>query len=127
MLIFLEVTGAGGSGKSVFDEICSMLAGKQNTVNGTMESLDKARERAILVGHSLIILPDQPRYMGAGAGLKAITGGDDVAIDPKHKQPYSTKIKAVVLIINNDAMKFSEWNGGISRRRIIFHFGEVIP
>lgn len=65
--------------------------------------------------------------MGAGAGLKAITGGDDVAIDPKHKQPYSTKIKAVVLIINNDAMKFSEWNGGISRRRIIFHFGEVIP
>lgn len=125
--LFLEVTGAGGSGKSVFAEICTMLAGKQNTVNGTMESLDKARERAILVGHSLIILPDQPRYMGAGAGLKAITGGDDVAIDPKHKQPYSTKIKAVVLIINNEAMKFNERNGGISRRRVIFHFGEVIP
>lgn len=125
--LFIEVTGPGGSGKSVFAEICMLLTGKQHTVNGTMESLEKARERAMLTGKSLIILPDQPKYMGAGTGLKAITGGDDVAIDPKHKPPYSTKIKAVVLIINNEAMKFNERNGGISRRRVIFHFGEIIP
>ena len=125
--LFLEVTGAGGSGKSVFAEIATMLAGKNNTVIGTMESLEKARDRALVVGYSLIILPDQPRYMGSGAGLKAITGGDEVAIDPKHKQPYSCKIPAVVLVINNEAMRFNERNGGISRRRVIFHFGEVIP
>lgn len=125
--LFIEVIGAGGSGKSVFAETGTLLAGKQHTVNGTMESLEKPRERALLVGHSLIILPDQPRYMGAATGLKAITGGDEVAIDPKHKLPYSTKVKAVVLIINNEAMKFNERNGGISRRRMIFHLGEVIP
>ena len=125
--LFLEVTGAGGSGKSVFAEIATMLSGKNNTVIGTMESLEKARDRALVVGYSLIILPDQPRYMGSGAGLKAITGGDEVAIDPKHKQPYSCKIPAVVLVINNEAMRFNERNGGISRRRVIFHFGEVIP
>ena len=125
--LFLEVTGAGGSGKSVFAEIATMLSGKNNTVIGTMESLEKARDRALVVGYSLIILPDQPRYMGSGAGLKAITGGDEVAIDPKHKQPYSCKIPAVVLVINNEAMRFNEHNGGISRRRVIFHFGEVIP
>ncbi|WP_392552726.1 primase-like DNA-binding domain-containing protein [Orbus wheelerorum] len=125
--LFLEVTGAGGSGKSVFAEIATQLSGKNNTVIGTMESLEKARDRALVVGHSLIILPDQPRYVGSGAGLKAITGGDEVAIDPKHKQPYSCKIPAVILVINNEAMRFSERNGGISRRRVIFHFGEVIP
>ena len=125
--LFLEVTGAGGSGKSVFAEIATMLSGKNNTVIGTMESLEKARDRALVVGYSLIILPDQPRYMGSGAGLKAITGGDEVAIDPKHKQPYSCKIPAVVLVINNEAMRFNERNGGISRRRVIFHFDEVIP
>ena len=125
--LFLEVTGAGGSGKSVFAEIATMLSGKNNTVIGTMESLEKARDRALIVGYSLVILPDQPRYMGSGAGLKAITGGDEVAIDPKHKQPYSCKIPAVVLVINNEAMRFNERNGGISRRRVIFHFGEVIP
>jgi putative DNA primase/helicase len=125
--LFLEVTGAGGSGKSVFAEIATMLAGKNNTVIGTMDALEKARDRALIVGYSLVILPDQPRYMGSGAGLKAITGGDEVAIDPKHKQPYSCKIPAVVLVINNEAMRFNERNGGISRRRVIFHFGEVIP
>ena len=125
--LFLEVTGAGGSGKSVFAEIATMLSGKNNTVIGTMDALEKARDRALVVGYSLIILPDQPRYMGSGAGLKAITGGDEVAIDPKHKQPYSCKIPAVVLVINNEAMRFNERNGGISRRRVIFHFGEVIP
>ena len=124
--LFLEVTGAGGSGKSVFAEIATILSGKNNTVIGTMESLEKARDRALVVGYSLIILPDQPRYMGSGAGLKAITGGDEVAIDPKHKQPYSCKIPAVVLVINNEAMRFNERNGGISRRRVIFHFGKVI-
>lgn len=125
--LFLEITGAGGSGKSVFAEIATMLAGKSNTVIGTMDALEKARDRALIVGYSLVILPDQPRYMGSGAGLKAITGGDEVAIDPKHKQPYSCKIPAVVLVINNEAMRFNERNGGISRRRVIFHFGEVIP
>ncbi|MFQ1006957.1 primase-helicase zinc-binding domain-containing protein [Gilliamella apicola] len=125
--LFLEVTGAGGSGKSVFAEISTMLSGKNNTVIGTMDALEKARDRALIVGYSLVILPDQPRYMGSGAGLKAITGGDEVAIDPKHKQPYSCKIPAVVLVINNEAMRFNERNGGISRRRVIFHFGEVIP
>jgi Predicted ATPase len=104
-----------------------MLAGKSNTVIGTMDALEKARDRALIVGYSLVILPDQPRYMGSGAGLKAITGGDEVAIDPKHKQPYSCKIPAVVLVINNEAMRFNERNGGISRRRVIFHFGKVIP
>ncbi|BDI47315.1 hypothetical protein EsCd1HHP049_03233 [Escherichia sp. HH154_1D] len=40
-----------------------------------------------MVGFSLIIMPDMTRYAGDGAGIKAITGGDKVAIDPKHKAP----------------------------------------
>ncbi len=51
------------------------------------------------------------------------TGGDEVAIDPKHKQPYSIRIPAVVLT----AMSFSDRSGGVSRRRVIFNFSEVVP
>ncbi|MBE8598143.1 toprim domain-containing protein [Xenorhabdus sp. BG5] len=125
--LFLEVTGAGGSGKSIFAEICSMLAGKGNTVSASMAALENPRERALIVGYSLIILPDQTRYVGDGSGIKAITGGDEVAIDPKHKQPYSTRIPAVVLAVNNNAMSFSDRSGGVSRRRVIFNFSEVVP
>ncbi|CDL86930.1 toprim domain-containing protein [Xenorhabdus cabanillasii] len=125
--LFLEVTGAGGSGKSIFAEVCSMLAGKGNTVSASMAALENPRERALIVGYSLIILPDQTRYVGDGSGIKAITGGDEVAIDPKHKQPYSTRIPAVVLAVNNNAMSFSDRSGGVSRRRVIFNFSEVVP
>ncbi|MDC9606579.1 toprim domain-containing protein [Xenorhabdus griffiniae] len=125
--LFLEITGAGGSGKSIFAEICSMLAGKGNTVSASMSALEIPRERALIVGYSLIILPDQTRYVGDGSGIKAITGGDEVAIDPKHKQPYSTRIPAVVLAVNNNAMSFSDRSGGVSRRRVIFNFSEVVP
>ncbi|SES67424.1 putative DNA primase/helicase [Thorsellia anophelis DSM 18579] len=92
-----------------------------------MAALENPRERALVVGYSLIIMPDQTRYVGDGSGLKAITGGDEVAIDPKHKQPYSTRIQAVVIAVNNNAMSFSDRSGGISRRRVIFNFSEVIP
>lgn len=125
--LFLEVTGPGGSGKSVMAEICTMLAGKANTVSASMAALENPRERALVVGYSLIIMPDMTRYAGDGAGIKAITGGDKVAIDPKHKAPYSTRIPAVVLAVNNNAMSFSDRSGGISRRRVIFNFSEVVP
>lgn len=125
--LFLEVTGPGGSGKSVMAEICTMLAGKANSVSASMKALEDARDRALVVGYSLIIMPDMTRYAGDGAGIKAITGGDKVSIDPKHKAPYSTRIPAVVLAVNNNAMTFSDRSGGISRRRVIFNFSEVVP
>lgn len=125
--LFLEVTGPGGSGKSVMAEICTMLAGKANTVSASMKALEDTRDRALVVGYSLIIMPDMTRYAGDGAGIKAITGGDKVSIDPKHKAPYSTRIPAVVLAVNNNAMTFSDRSGGISRRRVIFNFSEVVP
>lgn len=125
--LFLEVTGPGGSGKSVMAEICTMLAGKTNTVSASMVALENPRERDLIVGCSLIIMPDMARYAGDGAGIKAITGGDKVAVDPKYKPPYSTRIPAVVLAINNNVMTFSDRSGGISRRRVIFNFSEVVP
>jgi putative DNA primase/helicase len=43
--LFLEVTGPA-SGKSVMAEICTMLAGKANTVSASMKALEDAREGA---------------------------------------------------------------------------------
>jgi len=46
--------------------------------------------------------------IGSDARLKAITVVDEITINPKHKQPYSCKIPAVVLVIKNEAMRFNE-------------------
>lgn len=125
--LFLEVTGPGGSGKSVMAAIASLLAGKDNTTSATIDTLESSRERASVVGFSLIILPDQEKWSGDGAGIKAITGGDAVAIDPKYRDAYATHIPAVILAVNNNPMQFSDRSGGVSRRRVILPFPEVIP
>lgn len=125
--LFLEVTGPGGSGKSVMAAIASLLAGQDNTTSATIDTLESARERASVVGFSLIILPDQEKWSGDGAGIKAITGGDAVAIDPKYRDAYSTHIPAVILAVNNNPMRFSDRSGGVSRRRVIITFPDAIP
>lgn len=124
--LFLEVTGPGGSGKSILAEIATMLAGEDNATSATIETLESPRERAALIGFSLIRLPDQEKWSGDGAGLKAITGGDAVSVDPKYRDAYSTHIPAVILAVNNNPMRFTDRNGGVSRRRVIMHFPEQI-
>ncbi|HDY9258267.1 TPA: toprim domain-containing protein [Klebsiella pneumoniae] len=124
--LFIEVTGEGGSGKSVFSSIATTLAGEHNTASGSMGTLDQARGRAQFVGKSLIIMPDQTRYVGEGAGIKAITGGDPVEIDGKYEKQFTTVLSAVVLATNNEPMTFTERNGGIARRRVIFPFNNPV-
>lgn len=124
--LFVEVTGEGGSGKSIFTAIAMILAGERNTASGSMPSLDSARGRSQFVGKTLIIMPDQTRYVGEGAGIKAITGGDPVEIDGKYEKQFTTVINAVVVATNNEPMAFTERNGGIARRRVIFPFNNPV-
>ncbi|EMM5545701.1 DNA primase [Escherichia coli] len=89
-------------------------------------ALDSARGRAQFVGKSMITLPDQPKYSGEGTGIKAITGGDAVEIDPKHEHQYTAVLRAVVVATNNTPMIFTERAGGVSRRRVIFQFNRRV-
>ncbi|EAZ8649342.1 DNA primase [Salmonella enterica] len=124
--LFLEVTGPGDSGKSILAEIATLLAGEDNATSADIDTLEDPRKRASLIGFSLIRLPDQEKWSGDGAGLKAITGGDAVSVDPKYQNPYSTHIPAVILAVNNNPMRFTDRSGGVSRRRVIIHFPEQI-
>ncbi|EFL0894131.1 phage/plasmid primase, P4 family [Escherichia coli] len=124
--MFIEATGDGGSGKSTFTHIASLLAGKQNTVSAEMTALDDAGGRAQVVGSRLIVLADQPKYTGEGTGIKKITGGDPVEINPKYEKRFTAVIRAVVLATNNNPMIFTERAGGVARRRVIFRFDNIV-
>ncbi|HAL0668773.1 TPA: DNA primase [Escherichia coli] len=124
--MFIEATGDGGSGKSTFTHIASLLAGKQNTVSAEMTSLDDAGGRAQVVGSRLIVLADQPKYTGEGTGIKKITSGDPVEINPKYEKRFTAVIRAVVLATNNNPMIFTERAGGVARRRVIFRFDNIV-
>lgn len=125
--LFLEITGDGGSGKSVFAKIATMLVGNNSTTQARLEDMDTPRGRANLANKNLIICSEQSRYGGDGAGLKSITGGDTVNIDPKYRDEFIAVIQAMVMIVNNEATRFTERCGGIDRRRVIYHFDRVVP
>ncbi|EOY7732740.1 DUF5906 domain-containing protein [Escherichia coli] len=124
--MFIEATGDGGSGKSTITHIATLLAGKQNMVSAEMTSLDDAGGRAQVVGSRLIVLTDQPKYTGEGSGIKKITGGDPVEINPKYEKRFTAIIRAVVLVTNNVPMTFTERAGGVARRRVIFRFDNIV-
>lgn len=124
--LFFEITGVGGSGKSVFGQLATLLAGEKNTETGRLIDLDEPRGRETYKDKTLIICPEQPRYGGDGSGLKNISGGDALQIDPKNKTRFKTIIPAIVLIINNEPTKFTERCGGVDRRRVIFSFNRTV-
>ncbi|MCM4333112.1 DNA primase, partial [Escherichia coli] len=82
--------------------------------------------RAQVVGSRLIVLADQPKYTGEGTGIKKITGGDPVEINPKYEKRFTAVIRAVVLATNNNPMIFTERAGGVARRRVIFRFDNIV-
>lgn len=103
--LFLEVTGTGEWKKRLY-RYCNAAGRGAQRGKRQHGGIDSAREREPFVGKSLITLPDQVRYVGAGAGIKTVTGSDSVLIDPKHLKPYSLVLKAVVIIIDNEPMSF---------------------
>ena len=76
-----EITGEGGSGKSVFAKLAELLKrGEGNTETGAKLKLDDELGRGRFVFKTLIICPEQSRYGGDGSGLKSISGGDKVSV-----------------------------------------------
>lgn len=50
-----------------------------------------------------------------------------MSVDPKYRDAYSTHTSAVILAVNSNPMRFTDRSGGVSRRRVILHFAEIIP
>lgn len=125
---FIEITGVGGSGKSVFGHIATKLNGTPNTAFIELSQMEKkAENRCVLVGKTLIYSPDQPFYSGDGDILKAITGGDIVTVKYLYKDPIEIKLNACYMMTTNTPLLFTDRNGGISRRRVVIGFDRQLP
>lgn len=125
--LFLEVTGVGGSGKSIFNELAKMLAGEGNTAAISLKELESVTARAKLIDKTFFYSSDQESYIGDGAELRAITGGDSISVKLLYKNPFDVVVRAVYMMTNNTSIIFKENNGGIMRRRVIFHFNRKVP
>ncbi|WP_386695878.1 DUF5906 domain-containing protein [Lonepinella sp. MS14435] len=125
--LFLEATGVAGAGKSVFSQIASIINGISNTAYISLQELEIDKKRAMLIGKSLAISPDQKPYKGSADELKAITGGDNITVKMNYIDDFAIKLNPVFMLVTNYPLLFTDRNGGISRRRIIIPFDRPIP
>jgi putative DNA primase/helicase len=117
--LFIEVTGQPNTGKSIFSQICRNLVGAGDWASGDISNLEDPRERALIAGKRLVILPDLEQYRGSARGLCKITGNDAVSINPKYQPQFSQTIRAVILITNNLPMIINDITGAVDRRRVV--------
>lgn len=124
--LFLEITGKPNTGKSTFSQICSHLVGSEDWESGDISNLEDPRERALIAGKRLIILPDLQQYRGTARGLCKITGNDPVSINPKYLPQFSQPINAILVITNNLPMIIEDQTGAVDRRRVVINCNNPI-
>lgn len=116
---FIELVGEGGTGKSTFLDIATMLVGEENVASTDLASLEGNQfETASIYEKRLAVITDSARHRGGVSVLKAITGNDPVRFERKNQQqrrPYV--FKGLVAIAANQPLESSDYSTGLSRRR----------
>jgi len=121
---YLELIGAGGTGKGTYSRLAMALVGHNNTTVTTLEQLEKNRfETAAIHGTRLLLITDSERYGGEVSTLKAITGGDPVRYEKKNVQQTKPFIPTCMVIVSaNEPIQSSDYTSGLERRRLTIPF-----
>ena len=124
---FLELVGAGGTGKSTLVRLLVAFIGEKNSVTTDLKQLETNRfEAAGLHGKHLAIVNDSSRYCGEVSTLKALTGGDPVRLEKKNvQQSGSFVFGGVVVIASNEAIQTADYTSGLIRRRMPVNFNRI--
>jgi putative DNA primase/helicase len=125
---FLELIGPGGSGKGTFIRLAEALVGRKNVHVTELKHLETNRfESSNIYGKRLCVIVDAEKYSGDVSVLKAMTGGDSLRYEEKHKQcgqPF--RYGGMVVIAANLDMGSSDYSSGLARRRITVRFERVV-
>lgn len=120
---YLELTGSGGTGKSTFLDLCSMLVGDENRVITDLKNLEGRFETANLKDKRLAQVTDSAQHGGEVSVLKAITGGDPLRYEKKSVQAGEPFVfRGLVMIAANEAVQSKDYTSGLARRKIPVQF-----
>lgn len=126
---FLEIQGPGGTGKSTFMNIASALVGNDNVHTTSLFKLEGNNfEMARIHNKRLVNIADSDAYGGSVSNLKQLTGGDGVQGEVKYLQKQiDINFRGMVLISCNQPIQSNDYTSGITRRRSVILFKNVVP
>lgn len=116
---YMEMVGAGGSGKSTIINIASALIGRENCYVTDLQRMESDKyETANYANKRLVIISDSDHYVGAVNKLKELTGGDQMRTERKYKDAAISKPIGMVLVAANEAIQSTDYTSGLQRRRL---------
>ncbi len=126
---FMELVGAGGTGKGTLLRLVQALLGRENYVVTELKQLEQNRfETAALYGKKAVFITDSERYTGDVSTLKKITGNDELRNEKKGvQQTLSFRFPGMVWIAANEIIQSSDYTNALARRRLSMPFERVIP
>lgn len=124
---FFFLYGDGGTGKSTVVDILTRMIGKENTVSLQLQELDNPFTRAMLVGKRLYLAKELTRDSLKHIGLvKAITSGDPINVEKKHKDGYSYYPQGRFVMESNVRANTPDSSDGFFRRLLQVTFRKKI-
>ena len=125
---YFELIGPGGTGKSTFIDLLTLLVGDCNRAVTDLKELENNRfESAALYRKYLAVITDSAQWRGDVAKLKALTGGDPIRNEVKNRQQSEPFIfTGIVFIATNEPITSKDYTDGLSRRRIPVYFTHKI-
>jgi P4 family phage/plasmid primase-like protien len=124
----LVLHGEGQNGKSVLMKVLEAMVGKPNCSALALEDLHRDHALDGLVGKLVNFAPEWG-YIDAGGIniLKAISGGDSVTINPKHRARFQAELPTRFVVATNSRPKISDRTQAIWRRLLTIPFAVQIP
>lgn len=118
--LYLELTGAPGTGKGTWLRLMTAFLGQNNTCATTLKSLENRFELQRLQFARFAQITDAHEYGGDPAILKAITGMDLLRVEHKNKDYEADDFyfEGIVAIAANYTPQFSSGQEALSRRRV---------
>lgn len=122
---FFILHGGGSNGKSVFCDILRCLVGEENCSALPIRELSQKFSLADLDGKLVNVSTENEEDKGKtynSQQIKAITGGDTLKAERKHKDIFSLKPVCKLLFAANNLPVFNDTSYGFYRRIMVIPF-----
>lgn len=105
----------GNTGKTQFINLLGSLLGEDKTANIPIQNMNEASKFALgsIVGTRMISIGDQnSSEIKDSSVFKQLTGGDDIKVEKKGRQPFNHKYTGGIIIACNNLPTFTDDKGG---------------
>lgn len=120
----LFVSREGNNGKGTYGQLIKNIVGLGNYSSLKIHDYSKRFEKKNLIGKVVNIADENPVgvYIDNVDDFKATITGDDISIEPKHKDSFPAVIKHVTIQMINGMPKFRDKTNSFYRRLVMVPF-----